>query len=150
MRSNSLNKSQLNFRQWSRKGYAVFASLGRLVRIAVLKLTVSETLACKERKGAVVLQPQATVGDASDEPEVMTTGVETLVNAVAVWMMLSVVPVADKVAGDSILLLFERYSDVALLDFFRQGFFFSPTRHLRWGGERNELDEWYLLRLEDV
>lgn len=125
MRSNSLNKSQLNFRQWSRKGYAVFASLGRLVRIAVLKLAVSNTLACKERKGAVVLQPQATVGDASDEPEVMTTCVETLVNVVAVWMMLPVVPVAAKVAGDSILLLFVRYMDVALLDFFRQGFFLA-------------------------
>lgn len=36
-----------NFRHWSRKGYAVFASLGKLVRIATLKTEVSALLTCK-------------------------------------------------------------------------------------------------------
>ncbi|MBN2165937.1 MAG: hypothetical protein JW717_06655 [Marinilabiliaceae bacterium] len=34
--------SFVNFRQWSRKGYAIFASLKKVVRIAVLKLAVSD------------------------------------------------------------------------------------------------------------
>ncbi|MFT3739812.1 MAG: hypothetical protein QM786_13730 [Breznakibacter sp.] len=41
-------KVLLNFRRWSRKNYAVFASLGKLVRIATLKTVVSETLSRKD------------------------------------------------------------------------------------------------------
>ena len=37
-------KRHINFRQWSRKGYAVFLSLGKVVRIATLKLAVSDRL----------------------------------------------------------------------------------------------------------
>lgn len=44
------HNSLIQFRQWSRKGYAVFASLGKNVRIAVLKLAVSDTLSCKNHK----------------------------------------------------------------------------------------------------
>lgn len=37
-------KHILNFRQWSRKGYAVFSSLGKVVRIAVLNRATSDRL----------------------------------------------------------------------------------------------------------
>lgn len=40
----STTKSHFNFRQWSRKGFAIFSSLGKVVRIAVLKLAVSDEL----------------------------------------------------------------------------------------------------------
>lgn len=52
-----------NFRRWSRKGYAVFASLGRLVRIATLKTVVSTGLACKE----VTVVPFSTSSNTDDE-----------------------------------------------------------------------------------
>ena len=64
----------LNFRQWSRKGYAVFASLGKNVRIAVLKLAVSDTLSCKNHKAFAVIENHSAsdeidcVDETQDEP----------------------------------------------------------------------------------
>lgn len=53
----------IQFRQWSRKGYAVFASLGRNVRIAVLKLAVSDTLSCKNHKAFAVTANHTDCGE---------------------------------------------------------------------------------------
>jgi hypothetical protein len=40
---------KLNFRQWSRKSYAVFCSLGKQVRISVLKVDVTAEMASKNK-----------------------------------------------------------------------------------------------------
>jgi hypothetical protein len=61
---------QLNFRRWSRKGYAVFASLGRLVRIATLKTVVSGVLSSKsEVNKSLALLPFTFSDDDEDNAE---------------------------------------------------------------------------------
>ena len=57
------HNSLIQFRQWSRKGYAVFASLGKNVRIAVLKLAVSDTLSCKNHKAFAVTESHTASDD---------------------------------------------------------------------------------------
>lgn len=55
MKRSNRHNAQLvvaNFRQWSRKGYAVFASLGRTIRIATLKTVVTSVFGGK--KGILV------------------------------------------------------------------------------------------------
>jgi hypothetical protein len=44
---NRFASKSLNFRQWSRKGYAIFCSLGKTVRIAVLKMALSARMTTK-------------------------------------------------------------------------------------------------------
>jgi len=58
---------QLNFRQWSRKGYAVFASLGRTVRIATLKTAVADGLKDKSGAAANALPLMAMLVDDDNE-----------------------------------------------------------------------------------
>ena len=65
------SKTLVNFRQWSGKGYAVFASLGKNVRIAVLKLSISESLSCKDGSDFSVNSDGCQLDDNDDWEEVV-------------------------------------------------------------------------------
>ncbi|WP_320167862.1 hypothetical protein [Mangrovibacterium marinum] len=43
-----INRTVYTFHQWKGKGYAVFASLGKLVRIGKLSATISQSLSAKD------------------------------------------------------------------------------------------------------
>lgn len=63
----------LNFRHWNRKGYAAFVSLDKVVRIAVLKLTVSDRLSIKlgmARCISLLEEFNYNISDADEEEEI--------------------------------------------------------------------------------
>jgi hypothetical protein len=65
----SVQPAVANFRQWSRKGYAVFASLGRTVRIATLKTAVTSVLTGKNGTSVNLFPVMAVVDDEVNDLE---------------------------------------------------------------------------------
>lgn len=56
IRSNGHRNSVIYFSRWSRKGYAVFAALGKEVAVATVPINVCEQALLKSAKKGVVVQ----------------------------------------------------------------------------------------------
>lgn len=111
----------LNFRQWSRKGYAVFASLGKSVRIATLKTAISEGVGGKSDAAVNPLQLQLLTADAGDLQEPVDDISLTLNNSFLSSLLMTIVTAQPTVAAcDDILSHHYNKNPVGIG---RQGFF---------------------------
>lgn len=59
-----ITRTSFTFLKWERKGYAVFASLGRLIRIGKLSISISQNFISKNEVKTGLLSPNQ---DTSDE-----------------------------------------------------------------------------------
>jgi hypothetical protein len=124
-RQHNSKGQQLNFRQWSRKGYAVFASLGRTVRIATLKTAVADGLKDKSGAAANALPLMAMLVDDNNElddalPEI-TSPELLLCQPIATLIQSTQTAVAA--CSDKLISLIDNTNPVGTC---RQGFLFYP------------------------
>lgn len=113
----------LNFRHWSRKGYAAFVSLDKVVRIAVLKMAVSDRLSVKiSLAGCISLFEE--MFSSSDEEEEQERQKSTL-SVLLEELLITVLKPAVAAAGVSDL----KYNigDISPVDICWRGFFMSKN-----------------------
>lgn len=120
---------QLNFRQWSRKGYAVFASLGRTVRIATLKTAIADGLKDKSGAASNALPLMATLVDDDNELDdelLATISLEQILNQPLAAFIQST-QTAIAACSDNHISFNDNTNPVGIS---RQGFLFYP--HCQW------------------
>jgi len=119
----------LNFRQWSRKGYAVFASLGRTVRIATLKTAVADGLRDKSGAASNALPLMASLVEDDNELDDELPESASLELLLCQPLMACIQSTQTAVAAciDNLISLIDNTNPVGIS---RQGFLFYP--HCQW------------------
>ena len=77
IRSNEHRNSVIYFSQWSRKGYAVFAALGKDVAFATVSINICEQALLKSAKKGVVIQETDYMKECVSREEAMCQTIKT-------------------------------------------------------------------------
>lgn len=71
MNRNDQTRTTLRFRHWTRKGYAVFASLGQCVTIGQLRKNITERALTKQTEPGLVSSPEGVKADSETTPSIL-------------------------------------------------------------------------------
>lgn len=85
MNQNRQIKTTLRFRQWSRKGYAAFASLGQCVTIGQLRKNITERALTKQTEPTLVSDSKKQHGAYATEELLISIGAEPDLAELLLW-----------------------------------------------------------------